>query len=101
MAAEPVTAEQYPDLPEHELVSEQGGRGRFVGRVIEENVACASCDRTDATVYRGPQHGLAHDVPVDGGLTVAPVELELTWCPRCGQAGMRLVDQDGNEHTGW
>ncbi len=52
MAAEPVTAEQYPDLSTYDLVSECGGRGQDVGRVIEENVACRSCDRADVTVYR-------------------------------------------------
>ncbi|WP_158224411.1 MULTISPECIES: hypothetical protein [Amycolatopsis] len=39
-------------------MSEPGGRGRFAGQVAEENVVCRSCDRADATVNRGPQHGL-------------------------------------------
>ncbi|MGI5507407.1 hypothetical protein [Lentzea sp. CA-135723] len=101
MASEPVTAGQYPELAEHELVSKQGVQGGFVGRVVEQNAACGTCGRTDATVYQGPQHGLAHDVPVDGGFTTAPVDLQLTWCPACGPAAMRLVGPDGTEHTGW
>lgn len=99
VAAEPVTAEQYPDLNTYELLSEHGGCGRFVGRVIAEAVMCSGCGKADATIYRGPQHGLAVDVP-ETPFTVASVDLELTWCPRCGATGIKLRDQDGTEHTG-
>jgi hypothetical protein len=99
MAAEPVTADQHPELTEFELTSEHGGAGRFVGRLAAEHVTCVGCGRTDATTYQGPQHGLAFDVP-ETPFTVAPVELALTWCPACGPTAMRLVNQDGTEHDG-
>lgn len=99
MAADPVSTEQYPELDTFELVSERGGRGRFVGQIIAEHVPCRGCSQSSATVYSGPQHGLAFDVP-DTPFTVAPVGLELTWCPDCGAMNMQLRNQDGTEHTG-
>jgi hypothetical protein len=99
MAAEPVAPEQYPDLETFELTSERGGSGRFVGRVVDEAVTCSRCTETVAAVYRGPQHGLAFDMP-DTPFSVAPVELQLTWCPRCGPSDMELCNQDGSTHTG-
>ncbi|WP_329073482.1 hypothetical protein [Amycolatopsis sp. NBC_01480] len=100
MAAEPVTAEQYPDLATFELTSERGGHGHFLGRVVDQDVRCGKCRTSgSATVYRGPQYGLAFDEPVTP-FEVAPVELELTWCTGCGRTGMTLRNQDGSEHTG-
>ncbi len=100
MAAEPVTAEQYPELDEFELTSESGERGGFVGRVVDAGRPCSPCGTADTvTVYRGPQHGLAFDVP-ENPFETSPVDLELTWCAGHGLVGMRLLNQDGTEHTG-
>jgi hypothetical protein len=99
MAAQPVAPEQYPELDTFELTSEFGGSSRFVGRIVGEAIACRGCSETIATSYRGPQHGLAFDVP-ETPFDVAPVELELTWCPQCGATDMQLYNQDGGPHTG-
>jgi hypothetical protein len=95
MALDMVTREQYPDLPEHELTSEQGAGARVLGRLVEQGQPCATCGTTDtASRYQGPQYGLALDTPE------SPVEQEITWCTIHGFAGMRLLNVDGTEHVG-
>lgn len=100
MASEPVTPQQYPELETFELASVAGERGRFLGRITAQERPCAVCRTADTvTVYRGPQHGLAFDVPVNP-FDTAPVDLELAWCSQHGVAGVRLLNQDDTEHTG-
>jgi hypothetical protein len=100
MAAEPVTADQYPDLVTYALTCKAGENGAFLGHMTTEGLPCPSreCDGT-VSVYRGPQHGLAFDVP-ENPFETAPVDLELSWCNHHGPARMRLLNQDGSEHTG-
>lgn len=95
MAVDLVTREQYPDLPEHELTSDHGGGGRFLGRIAEQGRPCEPCGTSDTVIlYRGPQYGLALDTPE------SPVEQELAWCSVHGHIGFRLINSDGTEHLG-
>lgn len=95
-----MSPEHYVECTDLELLSECGRRARFVGRRVAQDRPCRTCG-TDATVsvYQGPQHGLAFDEPVNP-FEVAPVELQLAWCSRHGDAGFQLVRQDGSAYDG-
>lgn len=86
----PVSPEQFPDLPVHELVSDAGVGGRIIGHAVDEAVTCPRCGQPTATTYQGPQDGLAQE----------PVEIRMTWCSACGPADWRLVDEHGQDYTG-
>jgi hypothetical protein len=95
MAAQPVTAEEYPELTTFDLNAKGSTVSKFLGRVIESGLPCVGCEVPDTvSVYRGPQNGLAMDKPE------APVEIELTWCTQHGQVTLRLVNADGSEYRG-
>src|SRR5437879_12322718 len=99
MASELVTPEQYPDLPTVTLTCENGTQGKFLGHVVATGLPCATCGTTaTVNVYRGPQYGLAFDVPKNP-FEVEPVDMELSWCSRHGDAGWRLTKQAGTQHT--
>jgi hypothetical protein len=100
MASELVTPDQYPDLHTVTLTCENGTQGKFLGYVVTAGLPCTACGTTTTVnVYRGPQYGLAFDVPKNP-FEVEAVHMELSWCSRHGDAGWGLVNQDGGEHAG-